>query len=126
MATVDQLEQLDREVEEAERRALRDLAAHLRAAVLDMPTESALARAFVRGARKFEMWAGGPSPASSGAMELASLARDAQAESLVVDSGRRVVVDAIEFMEARLPGLDADDPFRETIERLVDFRHGMI
>lgn len=66
MATVDQLEQLDREVEEAERRALRDLAAHLRAAVLDMPAESRLARAFVRRAQKFEMWAAGMSPDVNG------------------------------------------------------------
>lgn len=63
MATVDQLEQLDREVEEAERRALRDLAVHLRAAVLDMPAESRLGRAFVRRAQTFETWAAGSAPA---------------------------------------------------------------
>lgn len=71
---VDQLDQLDREVDEAEPRALRNLGEHLRSAVLDMPAESRLARAFVRRARKFETGANGRSPGLWGANELGTLA----------------------------------------------------
>lgn len=57
MASIDELERLDREIREADQRALQNLAEHLREAVRDMPSESKLALAFVRYARKFEMWA---------------------------------------------------------------------
>jgi len=70
MATIDELERLDREIDDAERQALRNLAEHLRDAVRDMPSESRLALAFVRYAREFDMWAGGSSPGLWGASSL--------------------------------------------------------
>lgn len=51
------------------------------------------------------------------------MVRDAQTDSLVVDSGKRVFGDVSRLMEARLPNIDADDPLRKTLEQIVDLSH---
>ncbi len=74
MATLDELMELDREVEAAERRALTNLATHLREATREMPVQSRLALAFVRHADKFDLWATGSAPGLWGAHQLGSFA----------------------------------------------------
>ena len=54
MATDSELERLDRNIKDAEHEALSNLAAHLREAVLNIPSESRLARVFVRQAKEFD------------------------------------------------------------------------
>lgn len=61
----------------------------------------------------------GARPAFGAPTSSARWLRDAQAESLVVDSGERVTAEAIDLMEAQLPDIDADDPLRDAIERTV-------
>lgn len=54
MATIEELERLDREIAAAEHDALRDLAAHLREAAAALPIQSRLALIFARHAQVFE------------------------------------------------------------------------
>jgi hypothetical protein len=54
MATIEELERLDREIAEAEHRALSNLAEHLREAACELPIQSRLALLFARHAKQFE------------------------------------------------------------------------
>jgi hypothetical protein len=54
MATIEEIERYAADLRAAEVRAMRNLAAHLREAVLDLPVESRLAQAFVHRAKTFE------------------------------------------------------------------------
>jgi len=76
MGTIDELTRLDCEIEEAERRAMRDLAEHLRGAVRDMPSESRLARSFVRHAAKLDRQAGASGSSAWRSIKLESLRSD--------------------------------------------------
>lgn len=69
-STLDGIERLEQELDSAEREALCNLAKHLREAVLELPSESRLARSFVRHASKFETWARGSAAALWGDVEL--------------------------------------------------------
>ena len=65
-ATIEELEHIDREIEDAERRALHNLAKHLRDAVLDLPLESKPGVCFREQATRFDLWAGGCDPGGWG------------------------------------------------------------
>jgi hypothetical protein len=54
MATIEELKRLDMEIAEAEHRALRNLAEHLRQAVVELPIQSRLARTFAQHAQEFD------------------------------------------------------------------------
>lgn len=54
MATVEEIERHDREIRMAEAKAVHGLVAYLREAVIDLPVDSRLARAFVVRARTLE------------------------------------------------------------------------
>jgi hypothetical protein len=91
MACIDELTRLDQEVDEAERRALRNLAEHLREAVRDLPSQSQLARSFARHAANFEKWgvlSNRGHGATMGKSELESLKREiwqANSEDVLAD-----------------------------------------
>ncbi len=91
MASIDELTRLDQEVDQAERRALRNLGEHLREAVRDLPSQSQLARIFVRHAANFEKWGALSNRghgATMGKCELESLKRDiyqANSEDVLAD-----------------------------------------
>lgn len=112
MATIDELTRLEHEIEEAERHALRNLADHLRAAVLDMPAESRLARAFARHAAKFERWAHSGKPATMGKLEFDSMDRDIQA-----DARELVLADIGQALLEGASRLQPGDPLKPTLER---------
>jgi hypothetical protein len=76
MSTVEQIELRAAEIRAAEARAMRNLAAHLREAVIDLPIESRLALAFVKRARTFEMAATAHDVVLHGDGELRMLAGD--------------------------------------------------
>jgi hypothetical protein len=76
MATIKDIERRDAEIWAAEARALRDLAKYLREAVIDLPVESGVARAFARRARTIEGAARHRDLALHGGGELQMLTRD--------------------------------------------------
>ena len=76
MADLDAVERLDREIQEAEAQALHNLAAHLREAVRDLPSQSRLALAFVQHAKTFDVFAGGTAPGEWGALHLRQMTRE--------------------------------------------------
>jgi hypothetical protein len=76
MATIEEIERHDALIRAAEAQALLNLAAHLREAVIDLPVDSPLARAFVRRARTFEVAAQGRAVSLRGDGELWMLGQD--------------------------------------------------
>jgi hypothetical protein len=107
MATVDELTRLDREMVAAERQVLRALAEHLRQAVLELPSESRLARSFVRHAAKFDMAASGSGADLWGTLEL---------EKMVREEGR---AGAADLLWAAAEMLDPDDPLGEPMRKIA-------
>jgi hypothetical protein len=105
MATPDELTQLDLEVQRAEQQAMRNLAEYLRDAVLEMPSESKLARAFVRHASNFESRAG------AGTMVLGNLERDLEQD----ERG-----EAAEHLRAALACLSPTDRLYRSLETFSD------
>lgn len=65
MATIDELERLDREIKEAEHEAIHNLAEYLRDAVRDLPSQSKLALAFVCYARTLDTYNSGGTTAAT-------------------------------------------------------------
>jgi hypothetical protein len=63
MADIQALELMDKEIQVAEAMAIRGVAAHMRAAVLDLPSESRLGLILVQHANKLDTWAQGSAPA---------------------------------------------------------------
>lgn len=80
MASLEDLEQREREIDLAERDAVRGLAGYLRAAIRDLPSESRLPRMFFRHAKDFDMWAGGSGVADWTNSSLRLLQRDLKRE----------------------------------------------
>jgi hypothetical protein len=78
MADLDELQQLDQEIREAEKAAIGNLAAHLREAVRDLPSASRMGLVFVQQAASIELLCGGTSPAQWVRLPLRRLA-DAEA-----------------------------------------------
>jgi hypothetical protein len=76
MADLDAIERLDREIQEAEAQAMHNLAAHLREAVRDLPSQSRLALAFVQHAKAFDILAGGTAPGEWGGLHLRQMTRE--------------------------------------------------
>lgn len=84
MANLDDIERLDREIRAAERNAMSNLAAHLREAVRDLPSQSRLALYFVQHAKTFDVLATGTDPIHC-SMNLRLLERDV--DELLGDEG---------------------------------------
>jgi hypothetical protein len=99
MFTVEQIELRAAEIRAAEARAMRNLAAHLREAVIDLPIESRLALAFVKRARTFEMAATAHDVVLHGDGELRMLAgdvRDGFGDEFPTEVARRALLAAAE------------------------------
>ena len=96
MATIQDIERRDAEIWAAEAKALRDLAKYLREAVIDLPVESGVARAFVVRARTIEGAARHRNLALHGGGELRMLTGDIreQAPEHPIAVARRSLQDA--------------------------------
>lgn len=79
MANLEDIERLDLIIQETERRAVMNLAEHLRAAVRDLPSQSRLALSFVRHANTLDVWAGGSSPGQWAAASTSDLVKEIEA-----------------------------------------------
>lgn len=112
MATIEEIERRDAEVRAAEIKALRNLAAHLREAVIDLPAESLLARAFVRRARTFEDAARTRDAARDGEGELQMLIRDLKAAGDARGAAAAYMRLAVDCL---WPG-----PLRDAVEQVAD------
>ena len=117
MATITELERLDREVKDAEHLALSNLAAHLREAVLDMPSESRLARVFVRQAKELDYRARARhlQPSTGASIELGSIVRELRAGQR--DDVLPAIADAL---EAGADQLDPGDRLKRVLEHEAD------
>lgn len=83
MATLEEMARLEAEMLDAEAEAVRNLAEHLRGAVLGLPSQSRLAMTFAKASRKFDGWA-----ASRGhEAEMAHLELDSLQHQLGIDFG---------------------------------------
>jgi hypothetical protein len=116
MATITELERLDREVKDAEHRALANLAEHLRGAVRDMPSESKLARVFVRQAREFDYLATARHLSSTSA----SIELDRIAEELRTGARGNVLLGIADAMRAGAEQLPPDDRLGRALEKEAD------
>src|SRR5579859_7277281 len=101
MATIEEIERQDALIRSSEAAALRNLAAHLREAVIDLPVESQLARAFVKRAKTFEGAAQERNIPLHGDSELWMLARDVE-EPGAREEVLAAIADALEAGARRL------------------------
>jgi hypothetical protein len=117
MATNDELARLDREIKDAEHAALSNLASHLREAVLNIPSESRLARVFVRQAKEFDNLARARhlAPGTSPSAELHRIT-----EELRVGTRHNVLLAIAKAMRAGADQLDAADRVKRALEHEAD------
>jgi hypothetical protein len=96
MATIKDIERRDAEIWAAEAKALRDLAKYLREAVIDLPVESGVARAFARRARTIDGAAQHRNLVLHGGGELRMLTEDIreQAPEHPIEVAKRSLQDA--------------------------------
>jgi phosphotransferase system HPr-like phosphotransfer protein len=76
MATYEEMLRLEAETKEAERQALRDLAAHLREAIIGLPVHSRVAMTFVEYSQRFDLWATGGNSAVAADSSLGLMLND--------------------------------------------------
>lgn len=120
MTTIDELTRLDREVERAERQALCDLAEYLRAAVLELPSVSKLARSFVRCAAQFERWA-----ATQPRDHVAGMG-DGTLQELNRGLRDDVLNELAAIMGEYAERLPVDDSYRSVIRRVANAIEGVV
>jgi len=118
MATIEEIERHDALIRSSEVRALQNLAAHLREAVIDLPAESQLARAFVKRAKTFEGCVRQRDVAQHGDGELWMLGREVDR---AVDVRAQVLGAIADVMEAGATRLEDRDPLKSTLE--VEAQH---
>src|ERR1019366_4468738 len=119
MATIKDIERRDAEIWAAEARALRALAKYLREAVIDLPVESGVARAFARRARTIEGAARHRDLALHGGGELRMLAWDISdaAPEHPLEAAKRSLLAGAALYEAG--GTEEDDGWSSLLRRMA-------
>jgi hypothetical protein len=118
MSTVEQIELRAAEIRAGEAQAMRNLAAHLREAVIDLPVESRLALAFVKRARTFETAATAHDVVLHGGGELRMLAVDVRndfGDEFPTEIARRALLAAAEV---------EDDAWASIMRQFASALHG--